>query len=93
MREKYPYQRELRITKVPHGCPRLWKKDGHNPIRLGVTFLSPSSFQAPVAAVWQHKHDFPETQNFMMQTPSKQNYGNSVTIPAIIKLEQQKAAM
>lgn len=63
------------------------------PSILPTTFLSPSSFQAPVAAVWQHKHDFPDTQNFMMQTPSKQNYGNSITISTIIKLEQQNAAV
>lgn len=63
------------------------------PSILPTTFLSPSSFQAPVAAVWQHKHDFPDTQNFRMQTPSKQNYGNSITISTIIKLEQQNAAV
>lgn len=73
--------------------PGFGRRTATIPSVLPATFLSPSSFQAPVAAVWQHKHDFPETQNFMMQTPSKQNYGNSVTIPAIIKLEQQKAAM
>lgn len=63
------------------------------PSILPTTFLSPSSFQAPVAAVWQHKHNFPGTQNVMMQMASKQNYGNGITMSMIIKLEQQNAAV
>lgn len=49
----------------------------------------------PVAAVLQHEDNFPETQNFMMQTLSTQNYRSNerITTPEITKLEQQKVAM
>lgn len=74
-KERYHYQREFRITTVAMGSGKKTEVVATVPSVMPTTFLSPSNVQA--AAVLQRKHNFPETQNFTMQTPSKQNYGNN----------------